>query len=707
MMARISSLLTACLLAAFSAQAQQPQKVSLSALPESGSISPGKSLVLAVKLDHLAGHHSYWVNPGGPGKGTTFKVAPEGFSVASVQWPVPHLHEDAGVTTYTYEGSITALVTLTAPADAKVGEAVTVELTAKGLVCSDSCMPFTAKLLVQLSISAEPGAATVEGSAAVAEARKHLPAVVEGWSFSAVTEEKTQQLALWLSPQAGAEAELKAVRFFNAEEVIDSQKPQVLEKKGSAWLLRLPAMEDAEVGAELKGILQAERWLTAKPELKAFSIQLPISTGSLDAAPASTAAAAGSSDASAAAPVGAEGQGLSSPLLLLYAFLGGLILNVMPCVFPVLGIKIMGFVNQAGGDKRQVLLHGLAYTLGVLVCFWALALFVITLGKGWGAQLQEPWFVLLLTLFFLAFGLNMAGVFEVGTSATGVGQDLQHKGGLGGTFFSGLLATVVATPCSAPFLGPALAWAISLPVGTALLVFTVIGLGLSSPYLILSLAPSLLRLLPRPGAWMESFKQGMSFLLFGTSGYMLFIFAGLVPAEHLLPTLLAMTLVAFGCWVYGRWCLPHLPRGTQLRSAAVALLALLGGVALSWPPSVQEKKEALQWIPWTPGLPEAMAAEGDIVYVDFTARWCSTCLLNKRVYKDPVVKDLFAKHKVKLVKADWTDNNEEIAKALFEHKAAAIPLNVIYTSKQPPLVFNDDNLFTEEILAAFNKLGLE
>ncbi|MEQ1752005.1 MAG: protein-disulfide reductase DsbD domain-containing protein, partial [Prosthecobacter sp.] len=227
---------------------------------------------------------------------------------------------------------------------------------------------------------------------------------------------------------------------------------------------------------------------------------------------------------------------------LLFAFIGGLILNVMPCVFPVLGIKVLSVVQQAGEDKKQVLYHGLAYTFGVLVCFWALGALVITLGKAWGFQLQSPGFVFGLCAFFLIFSLSMAGVFEIGASAVGVGQNLQAKHGFSGSFFSGLLAVVVATPCSAPFLGPALGYTVTLPAFQALVMFSMIGLGLASPFLVLAIMPKLVSALPRPGAWMESFKQGLSFLLFGTVAFLLWVLTGMVEGQPLLFLMLGLVL---------------------------------------------------------------------------------------------------------------------------------------------------------------------
>lgn len=399
-------------------------------------------------------------------------------------------------------------------------------------------------------------------------------------------------------------------------------------------------------------------------------------------------------------------------MYLLFAFVGGLILNVMPCVFPVLGIKIMGVVNQAGEDKRQVVLHGLAYTVGILICFWILGGLVVFLGKTWGSQLQSAGFVYGLCAFFLIFGLNMAGVFEIGTSAVGVGADLQAKHGLSGSFFSGLLAVVVATPCSAPFLGPALGYAVTLPGVQAMLMFSMIGIGLASPFLLLSAVPSLVSALPRPGAWMESFKQGMSFLLFGTVAFLAWVLTGMVEGQPMLFLLFGLVLVALGCWIYGRWCLPYKAVRTRVIAAVLALVAIGGGLAWGWPeveassPSDGSHSEGgLTWEAWSPEKVAALRAEGRAVYIDYTAKWCFTCQVNKRIYKEDIVKQAITDHQVVLLRADWTNEDPRISKALAELGKAAVPVNVLYLPGQEDPVIFDELLTAGAVVSEFEKVG--
>jgi thiol:disulfide interchange protein len=397
---------------------------------------------------------------------------------------------------------------------------------------------------------------------------------------------------------------------------------------------------------------------------------------------------------------------------LLFAFIGGLILNVMPCVFPVLGIKVLSVVQQAGENKKQVLFHGLAYTFGVLVCFWALGALVITLGKGWGFQLQDPGFVFGLAAFFLIFALSMAGVFEIGTSAIGVGQNLQSQHGLGGSFFSGLLAVVVATPCSAPFLGSALGYAVTLSITSALMMFSMLGLGLASPFLLLAMFPRFVSMLPRPGAWMENFKQGLSFLLFGTAVFEIWVLSGMVEGQPLLFVMLSLVLIAFGCWVYGRWHLPHKSSRTRMIALVIALGCLIGGIAVGWPEKNEQPvkqtpvvESGLTWEVWSPEKVSELVAAQTPVYIDYTAKWCVTCQFNKHVYKNEALKKLIAEKKVVLLKADWTNEDPRITKALFDLGKAAVPVNVLYIpGKKDPVVL-PELLSVENVSEALRQLG--
>jgi thiol:disulfide interchange protein DsbD len=343
-----------------------------------------------------------------------------------------------------------------------------------------------------------------------------------------------------------------------------------------------------------------------------------------------------------------------------------------------------------------VVTHGLVFTLGVLLSFWTLAgvLAVLRAGGdqlGWGFQLQSPVFVYGLAVLMLVFGMNMSGVFEFGLSATAVGSDLQMKSGYAGSFFSGVLATVVATPCSAPFLAPALGAALAVSPGAAFAIFTAIAIGLSTPYLLLSIFPQAVKALPRPGAWMETFKQFMAFPLYGTAAYLAWVLAAQTSEEGFRNVLFSFVLIALAIWMYGRW---HAPGASAGRARfAIASLVVVGAVGLwvGWPRAAAPQLggvAAIDWQPWSPEAVKSLRADGKIVYVDFTARWCATCQANKRlVFHDDDVLKYFAEHKIATLRADWTNRDPRITAELAAYNRSAVPFNLIWVpGRDQPVV---------------------
>ena len=311
------------------------------------------------------------------------------------------------------------------------------------------------------------------------------------------------------------------------------------------------------------------------------------------------------------------------------AFLGGLILNLMPCVFPVLGLKVMGFVEQAGSEPKKIRLHGLAFTAGLVVCMWGLAgviLFIkLSLGRdvNWGQQMGNPYFVGAIVILLFMLGLNMAGVFEFGTSMTRVGGNLRSKKGYGGSFFSGVLTTLIATPCSGPFLGAAMGYTLAQPVLIALFLFTVFALGIAFPYLLLSFFPALINRLPLPGAWMETFKITMSFALFATAAFFMQTFGSQTGIDGLSWLTMALVVLGLASFFYGHWSKPHLKKTTRW-SLGLALPALVAALGL-WMAfdAAQHKNVAVSRNEsWHPGKPEYYTAKHKrIVWVDYTADW--------------------------------------------------------------------------------------
>ncbi|HEY0945745.1 MAG TPA: thioredoxin family protein [Opitutaceae bacterium] len=636
------------------------------------SVQPGKPVHAALRLEHEPHWHTYWINAGtGYPTSLTWELPP-GWTAGSIDWPTPILIKDShgNVTGNGYDGVVYLPVTLTAPGDAKPGDTVTLKAGAEWLMCADVCIPGDAKVELSLPVRAE---APAPSPAAAEIARMSMPHGAADWTLAATRVGKNVTFRV----TAPAGAALKAPHFFSEDGLIQYDQPQTVSPGGNFLTLTLPISDSAEPGiTKLVGVLA---YTDASGAYRGLRVDTPLAGG--DAGPTSAPPGA-TSDSSAA---GAPAAPLTGTLVL--AFIGGLILNLMPCVFPVLGIKILGFVNQAGAARQKITLHGAAFTLGVLLSFWALAgiLGILRAGGnelGWGFQLQSPAFVFVLAAVMLVFGLSMSGVFEFGLQATGVGANLQMKQGYSGSFFTGVLATVVATPCSAPFLAPALGAALALPLGDSFLVFTAIAIGLSTPYIVLSIFPGAVRILPRPGAWMETFKQVMAFPLYATVGYLVWVLAGQVTEGSFLTVLFGLTVIAMGVWFYGRY---HAPGGKPARARlglAGGLVLLALGAWLGWPQAPAPTD--LAWEAWSPERVAELRQQGRTIYVDFTARWCATCQANKKVvFGSADVKKVFRDRNIATLKADWTNKDPRITAELAKWNRSAVPFNLVYLPGQP------------------------
>lgn len=632
---------------------------------EMRSISPGSTFRVALSLKHPEGWHSYYQNSGGVEQAPAIRwTLPEGFMAGPIQWPVPEAKDGFFGKSFVYQGNPVFLVDLTAPSTLRTGETVTLGAAATWQICEDSCIneqkEFTLKLPVVATAEADP-----EQAGLFAKARAAQPARPDGWTFSA-------------SPQ-GPDILLKV------------KPPGALDQDPVDFIPDQPFVKSVSSGGEIRRDGDAWAILLKRADKDALDNPIPpgdafsgVLTGPRPVAVPLTKIGAAAPSTPAVALSFAKFLPILGGMLL-----GGLILNLMPCVFPVIGLKIMGFVQQAGEDRRKIVLHGLIFALGVFVSFAVISGILFSLRSagggdqvGWGYQLQDPWVVLCLMVLMFVLALNMFGVFELGTAATSVGGNLQSKQGLGGSFFSGVLATVVATPCSAPFLGAAIGAAIALPAFQFFTAFGAMALGLSLPYLVLSMFPKLIDRLPRPGVWMESFKQAMSFLLFATAGFLLWVYAGIIDLDNLLGPVFGLTSIAVACWIHGRWNLPH--RSSRARCLAIAFSVIFAaaGLFLAKPPEAS----AIEWKPWTLEKQESLLKEGKPVYIDFTAKWCATCQVNKKRAYTPEVVRLMKEKGVIALKADKTKPNPEIEEALSKYGRTAIPVNVLLAPGKDPVI---------------------
>ncbi len=411
------------------------------------------------------------------------------------------------------------------------------------------------------------------------------------------------------------------------------------------------------------------------------------------------------------------------PLAALGMFLGGLILNLMPCVFPVLGLKVLGFVEQAGSDASKIRMHGIVFSLGLVVSMWVLAGIVLMLklafGRdvSWGAeQMGNPYFVLGIVVLLFILGLNMAGVFEIGTSFTRLGSRLDGKQGYFSSFLTGILTTLIATPCSGPYIAPAMGYTFSQPPYLAMLLFTIFALGIATPYLILCFFPSLISMLPRPGAWMHTFKVIMAFALFATVAFFMQSFGKQTGVEGLSLLLMALVVLGLAAFLYGNWSPAYIPRMKRvLFGWALPLLIAVAGVGMGYRAAQFENRESgdqfvgnLLWQQWSPGKVEYSLAQGkNIVWTDYTANWCLTCIYNKkRVFGNSEVAEKLEKLGVQLVKVDYTNKDKDIAIDLKRSDQVVIPINIIYPPNYPeePAILFDGLVSPSDALKVIERM---
>lgn len=632
---------------------------SVEIFSDAKSVPAGGSFNLLVKISMKPRWHVYWENPGEAGMplSVDWENVPAGVSFGEWRWSAPKFYELQGIASYVYENIGWISIPVRVAPDAAAG---TLELagTASWLACDDNgCYPRDEEVSVKLEISAR-GAKNVPANAEIfSVAEKSFPREVPEISAE-VSSAPAGTVKLVVKNSAEKFSETSARFFPRSEKFVPATAqvvPQLRDDGALVFSLPLHSGKTAESAADARGVL-------VFADGKSCAI-----------VPA---------DASSAARAAEFSPDSAFFGLLALAFVGGLILNLMPCVFPVLGLKIMHFVRQAGADKKKIARHGFAFGAGVLVSFWILSGVLIALRGGgeqlgWGFQLQEPAFVYGMILLLLVFGLSMSGVFEFGVGATRVGGALAEKSGFAGSFFSGVLAVIVATPCAAPFLAPALGSALTLPPFPSILLFTAIALGLAAPYVVLSCVPAALKFLPKPGAWMETFKQAMAFLLYAPALYFVWVLLGQVDdAASQRDLLLSLAFVALACWIYGHWAVAWRGKFSRVAGTLVAL-ALFAGTVFYAGNLLREKTDSADaWIAWTPQAQAQALDEGKIVYVDFTARWCATCQANKRVYSDENLRERFAAAGVVKMRADWTNKNATIAAELEKYGRAAVPVNV-------------------------------
>jgi thiol:disulfide interchange protein len=653
---------------------------------EATSITSGAIMWVDLHLAVKPGWHVYWQNAGDSGLPTAIDWSlPPGFSPGPIRWPVPEHFVQNGIGNYGYAGTVDLLVPISVPKELATGEPAVLDAEASWLVCADICIPGGAKLSLTLPVAAQPSAPDPAAAKLFAAARGHLPVPAP---FETRFAAGPRDFRLLVPASALGDLRNPTGMFFPIKEsLIDAAAQPRIERNSDGLAILLPKASDATgAPATLDGVLSLRG---ADGVERAFEV---------------------SANPAPAAP--AEG-GIVWWQALLLAFLGGVVLNAMPCVFPILSLKLLSVAQQAHGRRSERVSHGLAYTAGVLASFAALGIALLALraggrSVGWGFQLQSPAFVAVLAYLLFAMGLSLSGVVGFGGVLAGVGGRFASRSGLVGTFFTGVLATVVATPCTAPFMGAALGFALIAPAAVALGVFLALGFGLAAPYLVASLTHRWQRLLPKPGRWMDFVKQLLAFPLYATVAWLLWVLIQEIGPGDVFGALFGLVLVAFAVWIYGQTRLAApvgRVLGTGLATAGSAAAILL---AVSATGTVPARSAALRdGLPYEPFSTQRLAAletAGKPVFVNLTASWCVTCLINERVALDSdAVRQAFAERGVVPLKGDWTSQNPEITKFLQQFGRSGVPLYLLYAGRGAEPIMLPQILTAASVLDAIGK----
>lgn len=639
------------------------------------SIQPGQPFWVALRLKLDDHWHVYWQNPGDAGlPPKIYWQLPPGFSAGDIQWPYPEQILVPPLASFGHHGDVLLPVEIVPPGYLEVGTSVRLEAALEWLVCKEECIPGSTSVSLILPVSSQVPQINESWGNRFEETRRQLPVRILDWNV--IAEVGDDEIVLSLTPPEWYADSLSGVFFFpHMKGLIDNAAEQRLSRTDGTYTLTIdrnrnqPNLPDTLTGV----IVSDDGWRGAGSE-KALLVEVDLKAETQGPAAAVTVSDTPTSLWQA----------------LLFAFLGGVILNLMPCVLPVLSLKVLGFVKQANEDRRKAVGHSLVFALGVLISFWVLVVALLLLRAGgeqigWGFQLQSPVFVVILAGFMFLFGLNLLGVFEIGTSMTSVGS--ANRAGVAGSFLNGVTATIVATPCTAPFMGSALGFSLTQPTWVSIPVFTALALGMASPYIVLTAVPGLTRFVPKPGRWMETLKQVMGFLLLATVVWLAWVLGVQSGSTAVVALLGGLLLLGVAAWTLGRWGGYSASRTSRFMAYASTVILIAGGIffgvmgAEFGRPSSEWTHDsgAVSWQEFSPEIVETLTREGKPVFIDFTAAWCLSCQVNERVaFGSTEVRNRLDELGVVMLKADWTSRNETITRALARFGRNSVPLYVLY-----------------------------
>jgi thiol:disulfide interchange protein/DsbC/DsbD-like thiol-disulfide interchange protein len=654
---------------------------------DTDAIVPGKAFTVGLLLRMAPHWHTYWKFSGDAGLPSEIKwTLPPGWKAGEIQWPIPLKLKDPGdIQTYGYENEVLLLQEITPPASL-ADSSVKLSAEASWLVCEKLCIPGSAKLQIELPVATQAAPANEE---LFSRYRRSLP---QNWPESRVASATWSRSGseLLLTVESPALANYPVAEFFPLPDgnlVVGHSR---VERGAGKITFRVPIETQDPKLSSLNGIVVFGQDANG-PGRNAWSLDRngPASATILSA-PLPNASDVGK--------------------FLLFGFLGGFILNLMPCVLPVISLKIFGFIQHAGQSRRRILRSGLAFIAGIFAWFIGLALLLIvlkSLGREitWAFQFTNPYFVLFMSAVVLVFALNLFGVFDISLPQSA------NRGLLGwtasegdaGSFFQGVFATVLATPCTAPFLGTALGFAFTQSGWMILVMFVAIAAGMGFPYLLLSAQPAWLRLLPKPGPWMERVKQLMGFFLLATLLFLLWVIGVERGVEAIIWTSCLLLALSLACWIKGSFIVPTSSPATRLISLVLVLVLVIGS---GWYFGSKFKDTTLpsgatplagDWQPFTPERLQSELAQGHTVFVDFTAAWCLTCKFNEAtVLESNAVREAFQRRGIIKFKADWTNADPAITKILKQFGRPGVPMYVLYPAGKEPVLFPE--LLTQGII---------
>ncbi len=691
-----------------------PHHTKISLLSNVRHIQPGVPFTVGVLMKMEEGWHTYWAYAGEAGLPTQIQwKLPRGFTAGEIQWPLPHKYNESGdVLTFGYESETMLLVQITPPSSLQIGSAITLSAEVSWLECEKLCIPGDDHIELMMPVAAKtPDKNNVE-----------------------LFEKYRQLIPRPLSPDAGVLFEVKTgngnidlhLRTTGSKPFAENIPPDFypgpagdltigrtqVSTEGADFVLRVPlsSLEKVSGSVIFRGVLTYQ---LEGEERKAALVEVQLSQKFVASVPITGDAPMQPEESLLDRKFNAiETAQAQQPLYMyvLFAVLGGLLLNIMPCVLPVIALKIFGLVKMAGDEPREVRKLGWYFSLGILVSFLSLASAVVLLKSagesvGWGFQFQEPLFIIAMSTLVFGFGLSLFGVYEInlpGMTAVGsVVSGAEQKKGFIAPFSEGIFATILATPCTAPILGTALGFAFAQPAYVTFLIFSATAFGMSLPYLILTMKPAWMRFLPKPGGWMVAAKQFMGFLMMGTVVWLLYILGTQLGMEAVIWTSAFLLFVGVACWMVGTFATLTVSRGRSLSTWLVALLVVIIGYVLfigdilkardilsgedhARPSASPTEGNGILWEPFSLERLEAHLKENKTVFIDFSAEWCLTCKVNEKtvLVDQRVVESIKAKNIV-TIKADWTNRNDTIARLLAKFGRSGVPLYVVFPAGKP------------------------